>query len=157
MGEMNDRRKALVKKAFNVIDKDKSGVLDTTDIRSCYNAKKHPDVLAGKRTEDEILLEFLDTFEAAFAQKNSGSTRDGKVSPDEFLEYYQNISASIDNDDYFEVMMTNTWNLDNKKPAQKAWAGEFWIWTPTPAKAATLKAWMPYRKVKDKGSSLIVY
>ena len=69
---MNARRKALVQKAFSVIDKDRSGVLDTSDIKSCYNAKKHPDVLSGKRTEDDILLEFLDTFEAAFAQKNSG-------------------------------------------------------------------------------------
>ncbi len=28
-----------------------------------YNAKLHPDVKAGKKTEDEILGEFLDTFE----------------------------------------------------------------------------------------------
>lgn len=28
-----------------------------------YNAKSHPDVLSGKKTEDEILGEFLDTFE----------------------------------------------------------------------------------------------
>ena len=43
---------------------------------------------------------------------------------DEWLEYYQNVSASMDNDDYFELMMTNTWNLNNKAPAKKAWAGE---------------------------------
>ena len=70
------------------------------------------------------MLEFLDTFEAVFAKKNDNKTRDGKVSLEEWLEYYQTISASIDNDDYFDVMMTNTWNLDNKKPAQKAWAGQ---------------------------------
>lgn len=70
MGEMNDRRRGLVMKAFKKIDKDGSGELDTSDIKQSYNAKKHPDVLAKKRTEDEILLEFLDTFEAAFAVKN---------------------------------------------------------------------------------------
>lgn len=57
--------------------------------------------------------------------KNQGKTRDGKVSNEEWMEYYQNISASIDNDDYFEVMITNAWNLDNRKPVQKGWAGEF--------------------------------
>ena len=63
MGPMNRRREGLVKKAFAVIDTDKSGVLDLNDIRGRYNAKKHPDVMAGKQTEDDILMEFLDTFE----------------------------------------------------------------------------------------------
>lgn len=70
MGEMNDRRKALVSRAFKAIDRDGSGTLDQSDIKQSYNAKKHPDVLARKRTEDEILSEFLDTFEASFAVKN---------------------------------------------------------------------------------------
>jgi Ca2+-binding EF-hand superfamily protein len=117
MGEMNDRRQALVLKAFKVIDKDGSGILDVSDIKSVYNAKKHPDVLSGKQTEEDILLEFLDTFEAAFSTKSGGKNRDGKVTQEEFMEYYQNISCSIDNDDYFDVMMSNTWILGNKKPA----------------------------------------
>lgn len=124
MGEMNDKRKALVMKAFKIIDKDGSGLLEINDIKTVYNAKKHPDVLSGKQTEEDILLEFLDTFEAAFATKTGGKTRDGKVTKEEFTEYYSNISASIDLDDYFEVMMNNTWNLDGKKPVKKAWAGE---------------------------------
>ena len=67
----------------------------------------------------------MDTFEAAFATKHGAASRDSKVTPEEFVEYYQGISASLDNDDYFEAMMTNTWNLDNRKPAKKAWAGEY--------------------------------
>lgn len=124
MGEMNERRTALVMRAFAIIDRDGSGTLDKSDIKGSYNASKHPDVLARKRTEDDVLSEFLDTFEAQFAIRNQGQTRDGRVSQDEWLEYYQGISASIDNDDYFEVMMTNAWNLDGKKPVQKGWAGQ---------------------------------
>ena len=41
-----------------------------------------------------------------------GAKSDGKVTPDEFIEYYTNISANIDNDAYFDLMMTNAWNLD---------------------------------------------
>ena len=37
------------------------------DIRGVYNAKNHPDVKSGKKTEDDILGEFLDTFEIHFA------------------------------------------------------------------------------------------
>lgn len=43
-------------KAFDVLDKDKSGFIDITDIKGTYNASKHPDVIAGKKTEDEILF-----------------------------------------------------------------------------------------------------
>jgi len=61
---MNDFRKNLVYQAFNIIDKDKNGYLDIEDIRGVYNGKLHPDVQSGKKTEDDVLLEFLDTFEA---------------------------------------------------------------------------------------------
>ena len=53
-------------------------------------------------------------------------TPDHVVSKDEWCEYYNNVSASIDRDDYFALMMNNAWNLDgsmdvNKK---KGWRGE---------------------------------
>ena len=124
MGEMNKRREAIVRKAFKVIDTDKSGVLDINDIKGRYNAKKHPDVIAGKQTEEDILYEFLDTFEESYSIRNDPKARDRSVSIDEFIEYYQNISCSIDNDDYFELMLTNTWNLNNTPAPKKAWAGE---------------------------------
>lgn len=58
--------------AFNILDKDKSGVLELSDIKGVYNAKFHPDVKAGKRTEDEILGEFLETFEQHHALLSGG-------------------------------------------------------------------------------------
>lgn len=41
-----------------------------------------------------------------------GTKSDGLVTLDEFIEYYTNISANIDNDAYFDLMMSNAWNLD---------------------------------------------
>jgi len=64
---MNQFRRTLCDKAFRIMDKDKSGVLNIEDIKGVYNAKKHPDVINRKKTEEEILLEFLDTFEAHYA------------------------------------------------------------------------------------------
>jgi hypothetical protein len=43
---------------------------------------------------------------------------------DEFIEYYNNISVSVDNDEYFEVMIRNAWNMDNKS-FNKGWSGEY--------------------------------
>ena len=62
-GPMNNFRKKLAMQAFNKIDKDKSGFVDIQDIKGVYNASRHPDVIQGKKTEDEILMEFLQTFE----------------------------------------------------------------------------------------------
>ena len=36
---------------------------------------------------------------------------DGKVTKQEFENYYANIGASIENDDYFELMIRNAWHI----------------------------------------------
>ena len=41
--------------------------------------------------------------------------KDGKVTFDEFLDYYRDVSASIDEDDYFELMIRNAWHLAGGK------------------------------------------
>jgi Ca2+-binding EF-hand superfamily protein len=48
---MNSFRKRLVLQAFKKIDRDGSGVVDYNDIKDIYNAKRHPDVIQGKKTE----------------------------------------------------------------------------------------------------------
>ena len=64
----------------------------------------------GKRTEDSVLCEFLETFEAHHNLK-TGETGDSRVTLEKFLEYYSNISSSIDDDDYFELVINNAWNI----------------------------------------------
>ena len=101
---LSPRRAALVATAFAVLDKDGNGMVDITEVADVYHASKHPEVIAGIKTENEVLREFLDTFDV-------GGEVDGKVTKDEFVNYYANISASIDNDDYFELMIRNAWHL----------------------------------------------
>jgi hypothetical protein len=120
---MNQFRKLLAEKAFKIMDRDKSGKLDLSDIKGVYNAKFHPDVKAGKRTEDEILSEFLETFESHHAIR-AGGHRDQTVTAEEWVEYYNNVSASIEEDEYFELMMNSAWNLDGKRVTKKGWGGE---------------------------------
>lgn len=102
-GELNDRRQQLVLAAFKVFDADGSGVIELNDIQQRYNADRHPAVLSGEKTKDEVFREFLDTFD--------GGEKDGKVFPNEFIRYYANVSASIDDDDYFELMIRNAWHM----------------------------------------------
>lgn len=112
-GEMNDFRKDLVRKAYKAIDEDGNGQLDYRDIADSYDAKHHPAVVEGRKTEKQVLEDFLHTFEMANSIKNGGQP-DGIVTLEEFIEYYTNISANIDDDAYFAQMINSAWNLDKK-------------------------------------------
>jgi Ca2+-binding EF-hand superfamily protein len=126
-GDLTPPRLALVKKAYAKLDKDGSGIVDIDDIRDVYNTSRHPDVMAGKKTSDQVLVEFLETFEMHHSIQN-GNKADGRVTLDEFIEYYTNISASLDNDEYFAIMMNNSWNLSGDsspyKKYEKGWTNQ---------------------------------
>lgn len=109
-GPMNKKREQKVMQAFAKLDKDGSGWIDINDLRGVYTADKHPDVIQGKKTEDDILNEFLETFEVAHSIREQ-ATPDHVVTKEEFIEYYNCISSSIDDDNYFVLMMDNAWKL----------------------------------------------
>uniref|UniRef100_A0A670YFD0 Calcyphosine 2 n=1 Tax=Pseudonaja textilis TaxID=8673 RepID=A0A670YFD0_PSETE len=47
LGEMNEYRKAFVRKAYMKLDYNKIGRVPMVDIKKCYCARKHPQVVAG--------------------------------------------------------------------------------------------------------------
>ena len=64
----------------------------------------NPDFENGRKSEDEILNSFLAKFEG-------NSSTDGQLTKDEFIDYYSGVSASIDEDLYFDLMMRKAWKL----------------------------------------------
>jgi Ca2+-binding EF-hand superfamily protein len=108
-GVLNERRTKLVDMAFKVLDRDGSGVVNMEDMKAIYNTSHHPEVVDGQMGEDEALHHMLDQFD--------GGEHDGKVTLDEFHEYYKNVSASVDDDDYFELMIRNAWHI----PGGEGW------------------------------------
>merc|ERR1711937_98429 len=101
-GDMNDFRVGWVNKAFDIMDKDGSGVIDMNDLTQAYDVSQNPAVQSGKQTPTEAYQVFLNNFD---------KSHDGKVTRDEFIENYNWVSASIDNDDYFELMIRNAWHI----------------------------------------------
>ena len=73
-------------------------------IKGVYNPKYHPKYQNGEWDEDQVFAEFLKTFD-------SDSDPDGIVDWDDFYNYYTGVSASIDSDTYFDVMMRQAWKL----------------------------------------------
>ncbi|CUG88213.1 Ca2+-binding protein, putative [Bodo saltans] len=101
-GEMNSRRVAIVQEAFTRLNRDGRGDVELHDLIDVFstNASLHPD--AGKgASHEELIREFLDAW--------GGSN--GRISRAQFVEYYSDISAGIDKDDYFELLVRNAWHI----------------------------------------------
>ena len=112
IGKMNDFRTQIVENVFDKLDKEKKGSVTYDTIRDSYNPDKHPEVLNGKRTKEEVLSRFIDLFEYHFILLNSNKDKDS-ATLEEFIEFYTYISLLIDNDKYFENMMARIWGLGN--------------------------------------------
>ncbi|NXQ52033.1 CAPSL protein, partial [Anthoscopus minutus] len=101
---MSNVRKEIVRQAFQKLDNTGDGVITIEDLRKLYNGKHHPKYINGDWTEDQVFKAFLDNFGSSYEN-------DGKVTTEEFMNYYAGVSASIDTDIYFIVMMKNAWKL----------------------------------------------
>jgi len=110
VGSMNKRRECVVQAAFQKLDLDKSGTLQIDEIKSAYNAKAHPEVINLKKSEDDALYEFLDSFDQHLIN-SKGNLKDRSVSLREFMDYYNCVSCSIDSDYDFEQSVAMTWGL----------------------------------------------
>lgn len=120
-GEMNDYRRDLVERVFIILDKTATGYVDIQDIKNEYNPKRHPDVVSGKKSTDLVLLEFMETFDLHH-QLYERARKDGKISQREFVDYYENLSATIDDDEIFQVIINNTWNLSGDPLTSQSFA-----------------------------------
>ncbi|CAL8071171.1 unnamed protein product [Orchesella dallaii] len=101
---LNNNRKKLIEEAFKKLDTTGDGVVTVDDLKHVYSVKNNPRYLSGEETEQQILQRFLKNFE-------ENGVVDGKVTFDEFMDYYSGVSSSIDNDAYFDLMMRNSWKL----------------------------------------------
>uniref|UniRef100_A0A7E4VC52 Calcyphosin-like protein n=1 Tax=Panagrellus redivivus TaxID=6233 RepID=A0A7E4VC52_PANRE len=101
---LNKNRLALIERAFAKLDKSGDGVVTVEDLNGVYDCTKHPKFVSGEWTKEKVFTEFLKNFEI-------GGHVDGKVTKEEFTNYYAGISSAIDTDVYFDLMMRNAWKL----------------------------------------------
>jgi hypothetical protein len=140
-GYLNPQRRNLVHRAFRKMDRDGSGVVDWNDLKGVYNVAQHPKVITGKihscsnrsvipsrpllapvgshrlhygilSTAGEFSEEMaLTDVLSKYGDEHFRSNGDGKLSLAEFEQYYANVGANIDTDEYFELMMRQAWQI----------------------------------------------
>jgi len=101
-GKIKKRRAVLIKQAWGYLDTAGDGKVTMADMQTKYDCSQAEEVLAGTKTEEEIMDEFMDTWD------KSG---DNVITWPEFFDYYKDISAGIEHDDYFELMIRNAWHM----------------------------------------------
>ena len=113
IGNISIKRRALIQKVFDSFNKDKNGKILISDMKNRFNPSRHPDVLKGSKTENKILgefLDFLEIFREYYNNLHGGYTFN--IGFQEFLEFYSEISLSIEDDKDFENLLINCWDLE---------------------------------------------
>ena len=110
---LNENKLNAVEQAFSSIDKKGEDMVPLDVIKMKYNAKKHPDVLSGKYTEDGKFLEFLDCFSLCYKILKMDNKKDEKedyVNFEIFANFYEYVSFLYPRDKDFQSVVNSTWN-----------------------------------------------
>ena len=97
---------------FDQLDAQGIDAIDPQTLIAHYDADRHPEVLSRLKSADEVMKEFLDTFDV-------GGSSPGMVTREEFVRYYTNVSAASccggdddDGEEFFETILRSVWHLN---------------------------------------------
>jgi len=103
-GILISKRDEIINFIFNKLDNNSTGYLNVIDIEKKFTPYQHPLVTIGGYSEEETLKHFLKYFEI-------NNKLPSKISYLKFYSYYADLSASIDDDDYFINIVTSNWKI----------------------------------------------
>ena len=114
IGQMNDKRRLSVQKVFDNFNKNEQGEVLLSEIKQKYNSGRHPEVVRGRKRREEEFGEFLDKLEI-FREYNDNlkMSYSTTMNFNEFLRFYSEISMSIKDDNLFDNILYNCWNVNS--------------------------------------------
>lgn len=106
-GNMTAERLAAVVLVHNQLIMEGEGSVEFKNMFNLYrtNAARHPDVLNGSVSREQVILDFESSWPGRVG------TKIGTVTLDEFVEYYNDISPAFIDDDSFFTMLRNCWAI----------------------------------------------
>jgi Ca2+-binding EF-hand superfamily protein len=111
--ELSERRLAMVEAAFSLMDKDGSQVISGKDVSDLYDVNSHPEFQEGTKSKEQIVSEFLDQFDGL------RGNNDGKITKQEWVDYYTDLAFSVSSEDLFVRMMEQTWGIAEDANSQE--------------------------------------
>ena len=112
-GPLNPTRAALVRTAFEKVDVGGEGAVRVAALKAAYNAGRHPAVAAGRMSIEAAQAELT----AALAEVCGA---DPFMNLDRFERYHALVGATIDEDDYFRLLLWNVWTLGGKRAGARS-------------------------------------
>ena len=113
--ELNEYKLNIVEEIFSKIDTKGEDKINLNVLKMKYDASRHPDVLNGKYSEDEKIMEFLDCFGLCydilkFDNEMKNEENKDYVDFEIFANFYEYVSFIYPNDKDFEYVVRSTWN-----------------------------------------------
>jgi len=100
---LSERRLAVVKAAYNSLDRNGNESVTIQDLIDGYDVSPNPEFVFKTKSEEQIKKEFMQAWDTV--------ATDGVVSLNEFIDYYMDVSPTIISDDVFDSMVKNTWRI----------------------------------------------
>ena len=119
-GNLDNIRKIIVEDVYDKISKKFNNRITLSSLLNIFNVKKHPYYINGKFTMDNIYNDFCNSFKILhqyYFRKKINQIRNHEninnfhdmeqllIFIDEFIEYFENISLFIDNDEDFDKFL----------------------------------------------------
>ena len=105
-----------MQQAFEKIDRSGDGRVPLQDVLAAYCPNRHPSVVAGKATEEQVFKEFLGDFTLGLA----GNV----VFLPHFEDYHRWLSLCYPNDDHFRLLVWELWNLSKRASSRASYDAE---------------------------------
>jgi hypothetical protein len=119
LGEMGLTRHGPFRSLIRKLDAQKTGYVQVNDIYKYYRIARHPRVRSGDVREEDFKSSFLRTFDLLlprqvpefFALSTTADTKSPIIAYEQFEEYYNGLSITVDTDEDFLKILKNSWNL----------------------------------------------
>lgn len=104
-GGLPDFRRALMRVVLVKLDANKTGEIQCWEMKKFFCARRHPDVLDGKLTEEQCYSEFFSSF------YNDKYKSPETITYAELEDYYEFVSQTVTDDTRFNSILKNCWGI----------------------------------------------